>query len=225
LTGAQVLDATNRGKWVFTETSRGWLLLNLGMGGEMLLVTRDTLPEKRRLLFDFDDATCLSLNFWWFGYAHYVPLGGLGEHAMTAKLGPNALDLTIDDLRALVKGRRGGVKSLLLNQARIAGIGNFYVHDILFRAGLHPLRTLNTLTDAEIDGLAKAIHAGLQPSTDEGGAWYEVGLLGQRGGFTRDELLIAYREDEACPECGTPIEKIKTGSTSGFICPSCQPLS
>jgi formamidopyrimidine-DNA glycosylase len=224
LTGAKVLDATSHGKWIFTETSKGWLLLNLGMGGEMLLVTRDTLPEKHRLVFDFGDDSCLSINFWWFGYAHYVPLDELGDHAMTAKLGPNALDLTVDDLRTLIRGRRGGVKSLLLNQARMAGIGNFYVHDILFRARLHPLRKLNTLTDAETEGLAKAIQAGLQPSTHKGGAWYEVGLHGQRGGFTRDELLVAYREDEACPVCGTKIEKIKTGGTSSFICPSCQPL-
>ena len=224
LTGAQLRDVTHRGKWLFVETTQGWLLINLGMGGEILLVTRATLPEKYRIVFDFDDGSCLAINFWWFGYAHYVPFGELDDHAMTAKLGPNALDLTVEDLRAMLKGRRGRVKSFLLNQSRIAGIGNAYIHDILFLARLHPLRQVNTLTAAEVDALAQAIHAGLQPSIDKGGAFYEVGLDGKRGGFTKDDILIGYRADEPCPVCGTPIEKIKTGSTSSFICPHCQPL-
>jgi formamidopyrimidine-DNA glycosylase len=224
LIGAQLLDVTHRGKWLFVETSQGWLLMGLGMGGELLLVTRDTLPEKYRLIFDFTDGTCLAVNFWWFGYAHYVPTDELDSHKMTAKLGPNALDLTADDLYALLKGRRGGIKSFLLNQARIAGIGNAYIHDILFLARLHPLRTINTLTDAEIDALAQAIHDGLQPSIDKGGAFYEMGLDGQKGGFTMDDILIGYKEDKPCPICDTPIEKIKTGSTSSFICPHCQSL-
>ena len=224
LTGARLLDVTQRGKWLFVKTTQGWLLLNLGMGGEILLVTRDTLPEKYRLVFDFDDATCLSVNFWWFGYAHYVPSGDLDSHAMTAKLGPNALDLTADDLRDLLQGRRGRIKSYLLNQSHIAGIGNFYIHDILFLARLHPLRPANTLTDACVDALAAAIRNGLQPSIKKGGAFYEVNLYGQKGGFTQEDILIGYKESQPCPICGTVIEKIKTGSTSSFICPRCQPL-
>ena len=65
LTSAQLLDVTHRGKWIICRTNQGWLLLGLGMGGEILLVTRDTLPEKHRLIFDFDDGTSLAINFWW----------------------------------------------------------------------------------------------------------------------------------------------------------------
>lgn len=224
LTGARLFDVTYRGKWLFVETTQGWLLLNLGMGGEIRLVTRETLPEKHRLVFDFDDGTCLAINFWWFGYAHYLQPGKLGSHTMIAKLGPNALDVGTDDLRAMLQGRRGRIKSLLLDQSRIAGIGNAYVHDILFMARLHPLRTVNTLTDSEVEALAQAIHDGLQPSIDRGGAFYEVDLYGQKGGFTMADILIGYKEGKPCPACGTPIEKIKTGSTSSFICSHCQPL-
>jgi formamidopyrimidine-DNA glycosylase len=205
LTGAEVREVTNKGKWLFVATSKGWLLLNLGMGGEMLLVTPGTLPEKRRLVFGFDDGSCLSVNFWWFGYAHYVPPDRLGSHAMTAGLGPNALDVTTDELKAMLKGRRGRIKSFLLDQSRLAGIGNAYVHDILFLARLHPLRSIATLSDHEIEALAEGIRGGLQPST-------------------MDDVLVGYREGKPCPECGTPIEKTKTGSTSSFVCPECQPL-
>jgi formamidopyrimidine-DNA glycosylase len=224
LNGARLLDVTCHGKWIFVETSKGWLLLNLGMGGEILHVTRSTLPEKRRLIFDFDDNTCLTLNFWWFGYAHYVASDGLDSHAMSAKLGRNANDLTSEDLRAMLKGRRGRIKSFLLNQSHVAGIGNAYIHDILFMAQLHPLRAIGGLTDTEVNGLADSIQKGLRPSITKGGAFYEVGLRGEKGGFTMEDILIGYREGKPCPVCGTAIEKIKTGSTSSFICPVCQSI-
>ena len=225
LTGAQIADVIPRGKWLFVETTQGWLLLSLGMGGEILyLPYRDALPPKRRLVFDFSDGTCLSVNFWWFGYAHFVCPGQLEAHKMTVKLGPNALDLSTEDLRAMLHKRRGQIKSFLLDQSQLAGIGNFYVHDILFLARLHPRRAMDALSDAEIEALAQAIHDRLQLSIDKGGAGYEMNLYGQKGGFTMDDIHIGYREGEPCPACGTTIEKIKTGSTSSFICPRCQPL-
>lgn len=222
LAGAQIQAVTHRGKWIFVETSQGWLLLNLGMGGEILLVTPESLPEKRRLVIAFTDGTDLSINFWWFGYAHYVAPGELDSHAPTAKLGPNALDLDLDGWRQLLAGQRKGIKALLLDQSQVAGIGNAYVHDILFLARLHPLRKANTLSEAEIEALAHAVRAGLQPSIDKGGAFYEPNLYGEKGGFTFDEILVGYREGQPCPVCSTPIQKIKTGGTSSFICPQCQ---
>lgn len=222
LTDAEILDVSNRGKWIFVETDKGWLLLNLGMGGEILLIPCDELPEKHRLVFGFDDGKCLSINFWWFGYAHYAPPDRLDEHKMTAKLGPNALDISIQELREMIQGRRGRVKSFLLDQSKIAGIGNAYVHDILFIAGLHPLRTLNTLNEGEVVRLGEGIQRGLAPSLSKGGAFYEVNIYGERGGFVMEDILIGYREGKPCPNCGTAIEKIKTGSTSSFICPNCQ---
>lgn len=222
LSGARILNVTSRGKWLFMETDHGWLLLNLGMGGEILLRNLDNLPDKYRLLFNFVDGECLVVNFWWFGYAHYAPPGGLEQHTMTARLGPDALDVTRDSLHETLANRRGRIKSFLLDQSRIAGIGNAYVHDILFLARLHPQRQIDTLQPDEIDRLADAIHAGLQPSVDKGGAFYEVNLYGEPGGFTGDDLLVAYREGNPCPECSTQIIKIKTGSTSSFICPYCQ---
>lgn len=225
LTGAIILDVSFHGKWLFVDTSQGWLLLSLGMGGEILLVTHASLPDKYRLVFDFSDGTCLAVNFWWFGYAHYVPADQLTSHAMSAKLGPNALDLSVDDLRILLRGQRKRIKALLLDQSQVAGIGNAYIHDILFLARLHPLRIANSLSIAEIGALREAIHNGLQPSLDKGGAFYEKDLYGNKGGFSQEDILIGYREGKPCPVCGTPIEKIKTGSTSSFICPRCQPAA
>jgi formamidopyrimidine-DNA glycosylase len=222
LAGAKILAVTARGKWLQVETTQGWLLLNLGMGGEILLTRRDQLPEKVRIIFDLADGTALAINFWWFGQAHYA--ADLADHAMTAGLGPNALDLSLDAFRELLKGRRGGIKSFLLNQKRIAGIGNVYVQDPLFKAGIHPLRRINTLNNEEIKALWQALRQTLQESIDHGGSHWEQNLYGNHGRWDSRFLQVAYREGAPCPRCGTTVEKIKTGSTSTHICPACQPM-
>jgi formamidopyrimidine-DNA glycosylase len=222
LTGARILAVTPRGKWLQVETSRGWLLLNLGMGGEILLTSRDRLPEKYRLLFGFADGAALAINFWWFGQAHYVKM--LDDHSLTARLGPNALSPSLSEFQELLRGRRGGIKAFLLNQSRLAGIGNVYVQDPLFRARIHPLRSIDALSPSEIAALWQALRQTLEESIDHGGSAWELNLYGERGRWDRSFHLVAYREGEPCPVCNTPIEKIRTGSTSSYICPTCQPL-
>lgn len=81
------------------------------MGGEIHLATRSSLPEKYRLVFDFSDESCLTVNFWWFGYAHYVKPDGLASHTMTAKLGPNAVDISPAGLLKMTRGQKAGVKA------------------------------------------------------------------------------------------------------------------
>ena len=143
---------------------------------------------------------------------------------MTADLGPNALDLTLEEFRALLRGRRGGIKAFLLDQKRIAGIGNVYVQDPLFKAGIHALRRIDTLSEDEVEALWRAIRETLQESIDHGGSHWEQNLYGEQGRWDSSYLLVAYREGQPCPRCGTAVEKIKTGSTSTHICPNCQPV-
>jgi formamidopyrimidine-DNA glycosylase len=222
LNGAEICEVTARGKWLQVETDQGWLLLGLGMGGEILLTDRDNLPEKYRLIFDLADGACLVINFWWFGYAHYTT--DLAEHKMTARLGPNALGLKLDEFQALLRGRRGAIKTFLLNQKHIAGIGNVYVQDPLFKAGIHPLRSINTLSDDELARLWRALRETLLESIDQGGSAWERNLYDEKGSWDTGFFLVAYQEGQPCPVCGTTVEKIKTGSTSSYICPACQPL-
>jgi formamidopyrimidine-DNA glycosylase len=223
LNHASIESVTHHGKWIMVCTSKGWLLINLGMGGEILLVNRNQMPAKYRIVIDFTDQTCLAINFWWFGYVHFCALDGLSAHPMIAKLGPNVLDLTEEDFSNLIKGQKGKLKTFLLDQSRLAGIGNFYIHDILYMAKLHPNQLISSLSPAEISTLYQGIQNGLRPSLSKGGAFYEMNLYGQKGGFVMEDILIGYRENSPCPNCGTPIQKIKTGSTSSFICPTCQP--
>ena len=144
--GATILDSIHRGKWIQVKLTSGWLLLNLGMGGDMFLTDREHLPEKYVAIFDFDDATCLTLRFWWFGYIHFCLPDELSSHSMTAKLGPNILDLSKNEFSGIISKQKGKLKSILLDQSKFAGIGNAYIHDILFLAKLHPNR-LGSETD------------------------------------------------------------------------------
>jgi formamidopyrimidine-DNA glycosylase len=134
------------------------------------------------------------------------------------------LEVTAEDLSSISSHRKTAIKTLLLDQTCIAGIGNAYIHDILFLARLHPLRPANSLSVKERNYLIDAIHRGLEPSLAKGGAFYELNLLGQKGGFQFEDILVGYREGQPCPDCSAPIMKIKTGSTSSFICPKCQIL-
>jgi formamidopyrimidine-DNA glycosylase len=232
LGGARIVGVTAHGKWLKVETTQGWLLLNLGMGGEILLTDREHLPEKYRLIFDLDGEGCVAVNFWWFGYAHYAPITKTTkdtkdtkviEHPMVGKLGPNAIDLSLEEFRGLLKGRRGAIKAFLLDQDRIAGIGNVYVQTPLWRAKIHPLRPIPSLSEEEIAALWQAMRDALQGSIDAGGAPFELNLYGQKGGWD-DPYLFHWEEGAPCPACGTGLAKIRTGSTGSYICPGCQQL-
>ncbi|MCX6053974.1 MAG: Fpg/Nei family DNA glycosylase [Chloroflexi bacterium] len=222
LTHARIESIGYHGKWIKVRTSSGWILVNLGMGGEILLVSRENMPPKYRFVIDFEDRSCLTINFWWFGYIHFCALESLHTHPMFSKLGPSILDLKEEDFFSLLKEQHGKIKSVLLNQSKVAGIGNAYIHDILFLAKLHPNRTIISLSDAEIHHLFQSIQEGLRPSLLKGGAFYELNLFGQKGGFRMEDILIGYRENAPCPICGSKILKIKTGPTSSFICSRCQ---
>jgi formamidopyrimidine-DNA glycosylase len=222
LSGADILDTSAHGKWVQVRVSPGWLLLGLGMGGEILLTNRDRLPDKYRVVIDFTDGDCLAINFWWFGYAHFVK--ELADHPMISRLGPDFMSLSHEDFGELLRGRRGSIKSFLLDQKRIAGIGNVYVQDPLFQAGIHPLRPINTLSDDEVEALWLALRQTLSESIELGGSQWEQNLHGEHGRWDDSYFRVAYREGKPCPNCGSSVEKIKTGSTSTYICPTCQPL-
>ncbi len=222
----QLIDrVVHLGKWIVIGFESGdRLLISLGMGGEILqLAPGAALPDKSRMHVRFNDETGFYITFWWFGYVHLALKGE--AHAMTDALGPDPLTLSVGQFRDLLSGRRGGVKTFLLNQKRICGIGNFYIQEILFRARLHPLRSIPSLSQAEIAELYRAIRDVLQQSIDLGSSSYELDFLGEKGQFDLQKLSIAYQENAVCPVCGARAEKIQTGSTSQFICPFCQPLN
>lgn len=228
LAGGTVVSATWRGKWIFVRLGSGThLLLNLGMGGELLLRRPgEALPDKYQLAVAFTDGSRLAAHFWWFGYAHAVEADNLGGHSMTAGLGLcpfRAGEFTYERFSALLAGRKGGIKAFLTDQKNVAGIGNVYIQDILFRARLHPLRRIDTIDEAGRQRLFAAIGVTLRAAADQGGlAGYERDLYGREGRFR--DFLVGYRQGQPCPVCGETILKIKAAGTASYICPVCQRL-
>ncbi len=225
LTGKVVDRVTSRGKWIFLHLDPGTtLLLSLGMGGDLLSHRPGAkLPDRYQLRLGFADGSNLTVRFWWFGYAHALPDAELAKHQMTARLGLNPLDpgdFSYARFRALLDGRRGSIKALLMDQRRIAGIGNVYIQDILFQAGLHPNRLIPRMSEADRFALHRSIVSQLRRAARRGGLAYEKDLHGRPGRFK--EFIVGYRAGKPCPRCGTSIRKIRSGPTASFVCPRCQ---
>lgn len=220
----ELLGAASHGKWCEMKLAGGVKLrLNLGMGGEFLLhEAGEAPPEKRRMLLNLADGRSISVNFWWFGSLHAVKEGE--EHKPFDSLGTDALDNALDEeaFRKMYCTRKAAIKTLLMDQKLAAGVGNYYSHDIFFEARLHPLKRACDLTEEEYSRLYHTMRNTFIEASEMGGADYERDLYNRLGRWSR--RLVAYRKGEKCPVCGSVIEEIRTGSTSGCICPRCQKL-
>ena len=224
LPGKKIRSVKPYGKWVALYLSdRVRLLVSLGMGGELCYLKKgQSSPEKTRVLVTFTDETGFYITLWWFGYFHLILDGE--RHPMTDTLGPNPLELSSSEFRDLFEGRRGSLKSFLLNQKNLRGIGNFYIQEILFQARLHPLSPIPSLSTADFKRLHKAVHTVFKESIRLGSSSYELDFFGKKGKYGLNRISFAYQNGAICPTCGTQTEKIKTGSTVQYICPTCQVL-
>ena len=227
--GKAIKSVEGKGKWLFIKLdSDDTLLFNPGMGADVIqFKTDDKLPEKYHIKFILNDKTGFTIRVWWFCYLHLMPKDKLGEHKRVAKLGITPLDkkFTLDHFKQLLSKKRGNIKGFLLDQKNIAGIGNVYIQDILFNAKIHPKRKIPTLNNLEIEALHNSIKMVLNESIELGGLAYEKDFYGKKGGYDKNHFRIAYKPGKPCPTCQTPIQKIKTGSTSSFVCPNCQSLN
>lgn len=226
--GKTVLDVSARGKWFFIKLdSAHYLLINLGMNADMLYFSPEQKPsEKYQFKLTFTDKSGFTIQFQWFGYIHLVHEKNLKKHRLTGKLGisPIEKEFTLERFKELLGKRKARIKSFLLDQRNIAGIGNVYIQDILFKAKLHPNRLISSLSEKEIHALYEAIKEVLSYSIQLGGLAYEKDFYGQNGKLTIEKFLVGYKPGKPCPTCKKPIEKIKTGSTSTYICPKCQKM-
>ncbi len=226
--GKIIKSVESKGKWLFIKLDGDYVLLfNPGMGADVIhFKAGGKLPEKYRLKFTFGDKTGFTIHVWWFCYLHLMQADRLSEHKLVGKLGANPVDknFALDDFRQLLAKKKGNIKTFLLDQKNVAGIGNVYVQDMLFYAKIHPKRTIPSLTEKEINALYRSMRSTLDESIKLGGLKYEKDFYGKNGRYGPDQFKIAYKSGKPCSVCHTTIEKIKTGSTSTFICPKCQPL-
>lgn len=226
--GKTIGRITSKGKWLFLQVDGDYILISLGMGGDVLFFKpEEFLPEKYHFKILFNDKSGFTIRFWWFGKIHFVSGNNLNEHSETSKLGISPLDsnFTFEHLENLLNRKQGNIKSFLLDQKNIAGIGNVYLQEILFEARLHPKRKISSLSKEEIRNLYSSIIRVLNCSIDLCGLAYEKDFYGNSGKYSVEKMSVGYKENQLCPVCHTLIEKIKTGRTSTYICPKCQRLN
>ncbi len=227
--GQRITALDRRAKYLMFRLDKDNLIVHLKMTGHLyVLAPQEANPFDRwlRVRFAFDNG--LELRFSdarKFGRVYLCS----DPAEVLPQLGPEPLDesFTLGVFCQRIVGRKGVLKSLLLDQAFVAGVGNIYADEALHIAGLHPLRAANSLSDEEIARLYTGIRQALSDGIRYEGAsinWYRKpdGSQGQSQNHFR-----VYRErgdlDRPCPVCGGPITKIRVGQRGTHFCPTCQP--
>ena len=227
LTGARVVGLHRRAKYGLIDTDRGQtLVFHLGMSGRWRI---DPGEQDRHdhLVLKTDPGHVLALNdARRFGSVDLVETARLETFAPLAALGPEPLgaEFSAKHLAAGFAGRAAPVKSLLLDQAIVAGLGNIYVCEALFRARVAPTRPGAAVRADEIALLVGAIRDVLSEAIAAGGSTIRdyAQPSGELGYFAH-QWRVYGREGEACPACGGAISRLTQSGRSSFFCPKCQP--
>lgn len=220
LRGRSIERTCRRGKHLFAALDDGkWLTLHFGMTGRLAYFKRlDDDPEHDRFRLDFDNGYHLAYeNQRLFGHVGLVQ--DLDAFIAEEGLGPDAMDDSLDQetFSNLMKGRRGGIKSALMDQSLVAGIGNIYADEILFQAKLHPDASVQKLSNEQLRTLYKTTRRVLRVAIDRGAGSEELAAR-----LPRTYLLPHREEGQQCPRCKGTIEVTKTAGRTTYYCPQCQ---
>ncbi|MFO0959934.1 MAG: DNA-formamidopyrimidine glycosylase [Isosphaeraceae bacterium] len=228
--GAAVRSVQRRGKWVVIELDppRGLIVIQPRMTGGFCTREPDR-PEHIRLIFHAGRPPRT------IGFRDTRRLGKIGWHAdmeaaeaaFARSHGPDALVIGREDLADRLRKTSRGIKPTLLDQKVLAGVGNIYADEILFRSGLHPERPSSSLTKAEVTRLHAAIRPVLEKAIELEGSSFDGDyrtLLGQEGGYL-PQAWVHRRKGEPCRACGRPIVKTRIAGLIGrptYLCTACQ---
>ncbi len=228
LLGRRITAVGRRGKWIVLDLEGSdHLVVHLGMTGQLTVVdAAEPLIPHTHLVFGLGDGRQLRFrDIRRFGSATLFA----GREALEAffgrsGLGPEPFDLPADYWRHQLAATRRCVKAVLLDQGIVAGVGNIYADEALFRARLHPAQPAKELGVAEADRLRRAVAEVLSEAIEHRGSSIRdyVGGSGLRGGF-QEEFRVYGRTGEPCPRCRTPIGRVRIAGRSSHFCPSCQP--
>lgn len=228
LIGSKIEGVKRRGKYIIIELNNYKdLIIHLRMTGKLLVKeVKDFRDKHTHVIFSLNDGQEIRFNnIRKFGRVYLIDRDQPEQAGGLAELGPEPLNdnLSVDDFKKLFKKRRALMKSLLLNQKFIAGIGNIYADEILFRAAILPDRTADELSESEKENIYHNMREILNKGIIYGGTSFSdyVNAFGEKGSF-QEELRVHQREGEKCYQCGTKIKKIKISGRSTYFCPQCQ---
>lgn len=226
--GRRIETLTRRGKWlVWTLADEVHLVMHLRMTGNLLLVPPgDTERRFLRVRMDLDDGRhVLFCDARRFGTGIVLLGDSALEEYFSSRVGVEPLEpgFTGDALREMAQGRRQPVKAFLLSQERVAGVGNIYADEALWRAKVHPLRPIGTLRPPQFELLRDAVVEVLELGIDSRGATIDDyrDAEGVQGSF-QSRFQVHTREGQPCPRCGARIRKIRAAGRGTYFCPRCQ---
>lgn len=213
------------GKWLVVDFSGPGpnLLVHPGMGMD-LVESSVPLDKETQFEFHFSGRTGFKIRYWWFGYLRLAEPGR--SRAEAGDIGPVPFtgECSRDYLVELARTKpRTGLKAFLTNQKNLAGIGNYYIHDICHCLKAHPLTKMGSLSPDQLDRLHGAVETTLSQAVERGINSYEFDFFGRTGQWSSEEFQVGYRAGQPCPVCGTEIIKIKAANAASYICPVCQP--
>jgi formamidopyrimidine-DNA glycosylase len=226
LRGAAVERIARRGKYlVWTLSGDRHLLVHLRMTGTLLFdPPAEPVHTRVRLVLD-DDHRLIYVDPRRFGTGHVLVGAEARDAYLALRLGvePFTPEFTAEHLRQIAARRSAPVKTFLLDQRRVAGVGNIYADEALFRAEIHPLRPAGRLTLPEWSRVREALEEALGAGIEAKGASIDDfrHLDGARGSF-QDRFLVHRRAGEPCLRCGRPIRKIVVGGRGTYVCERCQ---
>ena len=226
LRGAVVERVERAGKYlVWSLSGDRHLLMHLRMTGT-LLFDPPAPPPHTRVLLELDDGhRLIYVDPRRFGTGHLLHGKAARDEYLAARIGvePFTPAFTGEYLRRQARGRTAPVKAFVLDQKRIAGVGNIYADEALFQAGIHPLRPAGRLTAADWERLRVGIEEALSAGIEAKGASIDDfrHIDGARGSF-QDRFLVHRRAGQPCPRCGTTIRKLAVGGRGTYVCERCQ---
>lgn len=225
--GRRFSKIRRRGKYLILELdSKDRLIIHLKMTGRLIYSSEGEELPYARVIFLFPDKTQLNfIDMRGFGGLWLIPDKEFSNLPFLKSLGPEPLenDFTLARFRELLKGKRGKIKSLLMDQTFIVGVGNIYSQEALFLSGIHPERNASMLIDSEVESLHNNLLAVLQEASSHGGSSVNtyVDLNGKKGSY-ESHLKVYGRQKKNCSRCGAVIRKIKVNGRGTCFCPVCQ---
>lgn len=220
LAGATIKNILRRAKLLILELSNGkFLTIHLKMTGQLVYPGGS---KNSRVAFHLSGGKILDLNDQRL-FAELRLVDDWRSLEFIQKLGPEPADLSLWQFKELLDKKRTAVKTLLMDQTFVSGIGNIYASEILFRAGIHPERRANELTEKEKELLFKAINDILKMAVEHAGSSVDdyVRVSGEKGGYVKYHKVYG-REGKECLVCKTMIKKINQGGRGTYFCPRCQ---